>query len=115
DFIEGDALAGELPEADVIYCGQLVRHFAPEQVAALFARFHRALARGGTVNVLDTFSGDGGDPLVALHYHLVSGVARYTADDAGRWLREAGFRDLRRARVRRLPGATLLSARRAAR
>lgn len=113
EFLEGDALSIELPQADAIYCGQLVRHFAPEQVAALFARFHRALRPGGTVNVLDTFPA--GDPLVALHYHLVSGVARFTADDAGRWLREAGFRGLRRARIRRLPGATLLSARRAAR
>jgi hypothetical protein len=113
ELLEGDALVDELPEADAIYCGQLVRHFTPEQVSALFARFHRALKPGGTVNVLDTFSA--GDPLVALHYHLVSGIARFTADDAGRWLREAGFRDVRRARIRRLPGATLLRARRSAR
>ncbi len=119
-FLEADALAAELPEGtDAIYCGQLVRHFTPEQVAALLARFHRALRAGGTVNVLETFSpgaeGEPGDPLVALHYHLVSGVARFSAADAGRWLREAGFRSIRQARIRRLPGATLLSAERAAR
>jgi SAM-dependent methyltransferase len=119
EFLEGDALAVALPEADAIYCGQLVRHLAPEQVAALFARFHRSLKPGGTVNVLETFSpGPGsdepGDPLVALHYHLVSGIARFSAADAERWLRVAGFRAIRRARIRRLPGSTLLSARRPA-
>jgi len=122
EFLEADLLAveGALPaEVDAIYCGQLVRHFTPAQVAALLARFHRALRAGGTVNVLETFSpgaeSEPGDPLVALHYHLVSGIARFSAGDAERWLREAGFRAVRRARIRRLPGATLLSAERAAR
>ncbi|HVE86193.1 MAG TPA: class I SAM-dependent methyltransferase [Myxococcales bacterium] len=120
-FVEGDALAGELPEeVDAIYCGQMVRHLSPAQLAALLARFHRVLRPGGTVNVLDTFApgGEGdptsGDPLVALHYHLVSGVARFSSLDVERWMREAGFRRLRRGRIRRLPGSTLLSAERAA-
>lgn len=119
DHAEGDLGVDDLGGPwDAVLAFQIVHHLTPEQNVALLRRIHDALAPGGTVAVLDYFVPAKPDQrpdasaFLGLHFWLTSAAATYRVADLHQWLAEAGFASLSRATVRRVPGQTLVQARR---
>ena len=118
-FREGDATTADLGSGyDAVLCFNLVHHLAPAAAAALFRRIGDALASGGIVAVLDVFSEPGRRAsahadMLALFVYLSSGARVHTPGELDGWLRAAGFARPRAIRTLRIPGLSLLVARKA--
>ena len=101
---------------DGALCFNIVHHLPPEQNVALLRRMHDALAPGGTVAVLDLWLPEGdrrpdASAMLGLFFYLTSSAATYTEGDVRGWLTEAGYEQIRRVTIRRLPGQALFEAR----
>jgi len=115
-FQEGDFLAGDLPTGfDAVLLFNIVHGFTAEQNMALFRKVRRALQPGGRVVVLDQL--DKNIPmasltatarLLALSYYHVLGGRVYPFDEIAGWLEAAGFREVRRIDLIKVPGNALI-------
>ncbi len=119
-YRDGDATTAELGSGyDAVLCFNLVHHLGPDQIAGLFGKIRGALAPDGSLAIMDAFA-DPGRPasaaadVLGLFVYLSSGSQVYTPAQLRGWLREAGFGELRRTRVRRVPGQAMYVVRKAA-
>ena len=114
----GDLVTSDLGGPhDVVLTFNIIHHLDRDQIAALAARVHAALAPGGTWAVLDYFRPDRGDragasALLGLFFCLTSSAATYRGRDILEWMNGAGFASTRRVPIRRLPDFMLWEARR---
>lgn len=113
--VDGDFLTSDLGGPyDCVLAFQIIHPLTVEQNMNLLNRVYAALAPGGTLAVLDYFDKGGHTrdfkSLLHLHFHITSG-ATYTEKDLLSWLREAGFEQVRKARLLRQPVQTLMIAR----
>ncbi len=95
--------AGDLNDADfgdghydLAVLGNICHGLTPDQNRSLFARLHKALARGGQIVIADMIPNEqrSGPPfavMFALNMYLETGGDTYTLSQYGGWLREAGF------------------------
>jgi hypothetical protein len=114
----GDALTEELgAEDDVIFLGNIVHHFAPEQNLALLRRAKDSLTSGGTVAI---WEGEQPGPeaeadifgdAFALFFRLTSTSRVYTADEYAGWLSAAGYEEVQVLRSPMCPGMVLIVGR----
>lgn len=110
---DGDATTDDLGVGyDAVLCFNLVHHLAPEQIASLFGKIHKALAPGGLLAVMDAFAEPGrrtsaAANLLGLFLYLSSGSQVHTPAQLNGWLRQAGFGAPRRMRILRIPGQAL--------
>jgi SAM-dependent methyltransferase len=117
-----DFTAGDLFEADygsnfdLVFCGQIVHHLAPADAVELLRRARSALRPGGIVAVYEQEAPPPGERghqlgvLVGLLFFATSAARTYGAGEVGAFLGEAGFRDIRIRRPRRLPGTFVARA-----
>jgi 2-polyprenyl-3-methyl-5-hydroxy-6-metoxy-1,4-benzoquinol methylase len=113
----GNILTSELGGPhDAVLLFQVLHHLSPAQNVALLRRVRTALARKGTLAVLeylreDTEAPASAAPLIGLHYFLTSRAAAYTPAEVEGFLEDAGFTIQRTQPIRHLPLQTLLIAR----
>ncbi|MEZ5653706.1 MAG: methyltransferase [Burkholderiaceae bacterium] len=107
-FVAGDFFVDPLPDADVLVMGHVLHDWSLDEKRALIARAHEALPVGGSLVIYEAMIDDARESnaqglLMSLTMLLETrGGFDYTAADCIEWLREAGFRNMRRER---LPGA----------
>ena len=106
----GDLRSGQLGEGyDLIFISAICHMLSPEENLDLLRRCHEALGPGGRVVVQDfILEPDKTSPRFAALFALnmlvgTRGGASYSAPEYAAWLVEAGFHQIRRAR---LPGIT---------
>jgi 2-polyprenyl-3-methyl-5-hydroxy-6-metoxy-1,4-benzoquinol methylase len=98
----GDALADDLgADYDVVFLGNILHHFAPEEISALLDRVRAAMSRTGTVAIweiqqpeIDDARPDLVGDAFALFFRLTSTARCYTATEFMGWLTDAGFADV---------------------
>ena len=116
EFRDGDVRTAELGKnVDAVLCFNLIHHLGPDEIVALFARVHEALAPGGTFAILDAFADPKPRKSAAANYlgmfmYLTSGSQVHTPGQLHEWLRGAGFPAPRRVPVLRIPGLALYQA-----
>jgi cyclopropane fatty-acyl-phospholipid synthase-like methyltransferase len=112
---------GDMFEADLggPYDGALlfdiVHHLSGEQILTLLKRVRAAIKPGGTVAVLDMFRSDAkreraSAAALGLFFHLTSGADLPSPGELRGYLREAGFSDPKRVKIRRIPDQSLYQA-----
>ncbi|MEX5633310.1 methyltransferase [Parafrankia sp. FMc2] len=100
-FVGGDFFVDDFPRADVIAFGHILHNWDQERKELLLARAWQALPSGGAVVVYDTLIDDDRSAnafalLMSLTMLSVTdGGFGYTAADCERWLRAAGFSQIR--------------------
>lgn len=109
---DGDARTADLGGGyDLVLCFNLVHHLTPAEIVSLFGRIRAALSTGGSLAVLDAFSGaqrrGSAANVLGLFTYLSSGAPTYTAAQLREWLAQTGFAPPRRAGMRRVPGLVL--------
>lgn len=102
---------------DAILLFQVLHHLDEAASRTLLAKIHAALRPGGLLAINEYFadlpgSRPDGSALLALHYFLTSSAAAYPEATVLGWIRDAGFTLERNVRLRRIPFARLLLARR---
>jgi hypothetical protein len=120
DIVEhraGDLQTTELDTGyDVALLGNILHHFQPAANLAILRRAHAALVPGGTAAIWEIGrpepasrpnAGDG----AALFFRLTSQASCYRGDEYARWLREAGFTEVRVERPMLAPGRVLVTGR----
>jgi ubiquinone/menaquinone biosynthesis C-methylase UbiE len=116
-FREGNMMSADLGAShDGALVFNIVHHLTPERNVHLLRRIRDALKPGGTVAVMDLFLPErdrrpDAAALLGLFFYLTSAAAIYPEADVRRWLNEAGFENIRRVTIRRLPGQALFEAR----
>ncbi len=115
---DGDMFTAELGGPfDGVLCFDVIHHLHPAQVVALFKRVRGVLRPGGSLAVLDLFRRDRGRrprssaAFLGLFFHLTSGTDLHSPSELRDYLRQAGFGEPERLRVRRLPDQSLFQAR----
>ncbi len=114
----GDYHTDELGEGyDLALVFNVIHAHEPVENTALFERVADALAPGGRIVVLDQWEGSGRTPVsraglrfVALTYVTTLGADVYEYEAVSKWLREAGFTDIRRQSVGPLSGQAIVEA-----
>ena len=112
---------GDMFEADLggPYDGALlfdiVHHLSGEQILTLLKRVRAVMRPGGTVAVLDMFRSDAkheraSAAALGLFFHLTSGADLPSPGELRGYLREAGFSDPKRVKIRRIPDQNLYQA-----
>ena len=102
---------------DAVLCFDIIHHLRPEQVVALLVRVRSVLEPEGTLAVLDLFRRDrrrrprASAAFLGLFFHLTSGADLHSPAQLRGYLRESGFSEPERLRVRRLPDQSLYQAR----
>lgn len=116
-FTAGDYFSEALPDCDVALLFNVIHAHTPAANIALFERVQSALGPGGRIVVMDQFEDSSWFStvetalgFVALTYLVTLGGQTYPGDEVARWLREAGFAQVRRTDLRRAPGVSLLEA-----
>lgn len=115
--VDGDMFTADLGGPyDAALCFDVIHHLRPEQVVALLTRVRAVLEPGGTLAVLDLFRRDRRRPrssaaFLGLFFHLTSGADLHSPSELRDYLHQAGFGELERRRVRRLPDQDLFQAR----
>jgi SAM-dependent methyltransferase len=117
----GDALADDLGEAqwDFVYIAQLVHHFDELTNRRFMQRVARALKPGGVVCIVELIRpgkpGESGQmgALLDLYFALTSQSGTWSIEEMTSWQRDAGLTPLRPIRLRTVPGAAEILARRA--
>ncbi|WP_413101937.1 methyltransferase [Streptomyces sp. Inha503] len=99
-FVGGDLFTDPIPEADVLVYGQVLHGWEDEERRTLVRRAHEALRPGGMLliydRMIDEERRDQQRLLYSLYMRLVSPMgSEYRAVDCERWLREAGFPEVR--------------------
>ena len=114
----GDALTDELgTDYDVIFLGNIVHHFAPEQNLALLRRAKNALTPRGTIAIWEVEQpGPGAEADIvgdafALYFRLTSTSRVYTAEESAGWLSATGYEDVQVSRSSMSPGGVLIAGR----
>jgi hypothetical protein len=98
----GDALVDDLgADYDVVFIGNVLHHFTPQQIGELLARVRRAISATGTVAIWDVRQPDADDAqpdligdAFALYFRLASTARCYTVGEFTSWLTNAGFTDV---------------------
>jgi 2-polyprenyl-3-methyl-5-hydroxy-6-metoxy-1,4-benzoquinol methylase len=105
---------------DVVLLFNLLHHFDEPTNARLLDRAAAALKPGGTVAILDQIAGKVPGSatkaiihLVAFMYHVFADGRVFEHDELNTMLTRAGFAEIRFHRLPRLPGNSLMAARRA--
>jgi 2-polyprenyl-3-methyl-5-hydroxy-6-metoxy-1,4-benzoquinol methylase len=93
----------------------IVHHLSGEQVVTLLTRVREALAPGGTLAVLDMFRSDArrqraSASALGMLFHLTSGADLHSPGELTTYMREAGFSEPKRIKVRRIPDQDLYQA-----
>jgi 2-polyprenyl-3-methyl-5-hydroxy-6-metoxy-1,4-benzoquinol methylase len=98
----GDALADDLgADYDVVFVGNILHHFAPQQINALLTRTRAALSRSGTIAIWEVRRPEDDDPrpdligdAFALFFRMTSTARCYTVTEFTGWLTDTGFTDV---------------------
>ncbi|MCW3068111.1 MAG: O-methyltransferase [Solirubrobacterales bacterium] len=111
DMFESD-LGGPYDGALVF---DIVHHLSGEQVVALLTRVRAVMKPGGTLAVLDMFRSDGrrqraSAAALGMLFHLTSGADLHGPGELASYMREAGFSEPKRTKVRRIPDQDLYQA-----
>lgn len=109
----GDALADDLGDAawDLVFVSQLLHHFDEAANRDLLRRIARALRPGGVCAVLELVRprspNDAGQvgALLDLYFGLTSQSGTWSIEDISGWQRDAGLRPRTPIRLRTVPGA----------
>jgi hypothetical protein len=112
---------GDMFESDLggPYDGALVfdiaHHLSGEQMVTLLGRVRAAMKPGATLAVLDMFRSDGkrqraSAAAIGMLFHLTSGADLHSPAELAGYMREAGFSEPKRTRVRRIPDQGLYQA-----
>ncbi len=115
----GDALVDDLgADNDVVFLGNILHHFTPQQIRELLARVRRAISPGGTVAIWECCqpAADDAHPdllgdAFALFFRLTSSARCYTVHEFISWLSDAGFTDVRAQPVPVMRSLTLVTGR----
>jgi len=118
-FQVGDALVDDLGlDYDVVFLGNILHHFTPQQIGELLARVRRAISAGGTVaiwEVCQAAADDAQPELIgdafALFFRLTSTARCYTVGEFTNWLTDAGFTDVQVQALPVLRSLTLVTGR----
>lgn len=121
DFVERDFEQDELPDGyDVVFLGNIVHGLSPESNRGLFAKAAHATGSGGSLVILDQFAHARGTAfargiaaLFGLNLYLSVAGEAYPYEDVARWLTEAGFGLTSQKPLRRMPGVSLVTGRKA--
>jgi O-methyltransferase domain/Dimerisation domain len=114
---EGDMFESDLGGPyDGALLFDIIHHLSGEQVTRVLERIRHAMAPGGTVAILDMYRSDGSRQrasaaALGLFFHLTSGADLHSPAELAGYLREAGFDQPRRRRIRRIPDQELIQAR----
>ena len=94
----GDALVDDLGDRqDVVFLGNILHHFSPDQIGELLGRIRTALSPGGTVAIWELRRPERYDPpeimgdAFALFFRVTSTARCYTTGEYLDWLKAAGF------------------------
>jgi 2-polyprenyl-3-methyl-5-hydroxy-6-metoxy-1,4-benzoquinol methylase len=97
----GDALVDDLGEGyDVVFLGNILHHFTPEQTGDLLGRIKKALNPAGTVAIWELRLPEPDEPpeivgdAFALYFRVTSTARCYATSEYTSWLSEAGFKDV---------------------
>jgi 2-polyprenyl-3-methyl-5-hydroxy-6-metoxy-1,4-benzoquinol methylase len=113
---EGDMFEADLGGPhDVALLFDIVHHLSGEQLSALLHRVRASLRPGATIAVLDLFRGgrsrqSASAATLGMLFLLTSGGDLPDPDDLATRLRDAGFGDVRRTPLRRIPDQALYQA-----
>jgi ubiquinone/menaquinone biosynthesis C-methylase UbiE len=118
-FRVGDALVDDLgADCDVVFLGNILHHFTPQQIGDLLARVRRAMSAGGTVAIWEVSqpAADDAQPdligdAFALFFRLTSTARCYTVGEFTGWLTAAGFTDVQVQPLPVLRSLTLVTGR----
>lgn len=113
---EGDIWAGDFGDGyDVALLFNIVHAYLPARNVELLGRVAQALNPGGSMVIMDQVTGSVHGAMAkaltrlqGLNYFNDLGARTYTFDEIAVWLRDAGFRKLRRNRLRMTPGFGLV-------
>lgn len=100
-FYPGDFFADELPRADVLVMGHILHDWNLAQKKQLLAKCYAALPKGGSLIVYDCIIDDARREnalglLMSLNMLVETpGGFDYTGADCTKWMKEAGFSDVR--------------------
>jgi hypothetical protein len=97
----GDALMDDLGNGhDVVFLGNILHHFMPEQIEELLGRIRRASSPGGTVAIWEVRRPEPSEPPdivgdgFALFFRVTSTARCYATSEYLDWLARAGFVDI---------------------
>jgi 2-polyprenyl-3-methyl-5-hydroxy-6-metoxy-1,4-benzoquinol methylase len=113
---EGDMFTAELGGPyDGALLFDIIHHLSGEHVVQLLGRVREALKPGGTVAILDMFRSDArrqraSAASLGLLFHLTSAADLHSPAELGQYMREAGFHEPRRTKIRRIPDQDLYQA-----
>ncbi|HEX4466861.1 MAG TPA: methyltransferase [Solirubrobacteraceae bacterium] len=113
---DGDMFASDLGGPyDAALAFDIVHHLSAEQTVALLKRVREVMKPGGTVAILDMFRSDSGRErssaaALGLFFHLTSGADLHSPAELSGYLREAGFDEAKRSKIRRIPDQELIQA-----
>lgn len=102
---------------DLAFLFNILHHLDEETCRATLQRLHAALAPSGTLAVWEPFRQEGRNKhkdqlgtLLALFFGVTSGRQTYQFTQVAEWAHQAGFKKIRRQRLRTAPFAALLVA-----
>jgi SAM-dependent methyltransferase len=114
----GDALLDDLGDGhDVVFLGNILHHFTPEQIEGLISRIRRALSPGGTVAIWEMRRPASDDPPdivgdgFALFFRVTSTARCYTTREYIDWLNAAGFEGVHQHPIAVAPFQVLVTGR----
>jgi ubiquinone/menaquinone biosynthesis C-methylase UbiE len=114
----GDALVDDLGDGhDVVFLGNILHHFTPEQIEGLLSRVRRALSPGGTVAIWEMRRPASDDPPdivgdgFALFFRVTSTARCYTTREYIDWLNAAGFEGVQQHPIAVAPFQVLVTGR----
>jgi cyclopropane fatty-acyl-phospholipid synthase-like methyltransferase len=97
----GDALVDDFGDGhDVVFLGNILHHFSPDQIEGLLERVRSALSPGGTVAIWELRRPASDDPPeivgdgFALFFRVTSTARCYTSREYLDWLKAAQFVDV---------------------
>jgi len=113
---EGDMFVADLGGPyDGALVFDIIHHLSGEQIVALLRRVRETMKPGGTLAVLDMFRLDAGRQrgsaaALGLLFHLTSGADLHSPQELAQYVREAGFSQPKRTKIRRIPDQALYQA-----
>jgi hypothetical protein len=114
----GDALVDDLGDGhDVVFLGNILHHFTPEEIEQLLSRIRRALTPAGTVAIWEIRRPAPDDPPdivgdgFALFFRVTSTARCYTTGEYIDWLNAAGFEDVQQQPLAVMPFQVLVTGR----
>lgn len=100
-YRSGNALTDDLGgDYDVVFLGNILHHFIPEQIMDLLRRIRSAMILGGTVAILDIRQPEPNEPPeiigdgLSLFFRVTSTARCYAPSEVIAWLTDTGFIDV---------------------